>query len=105
MSDLEPGRHEAVLLPDMKARLLDRIRRATVLGATRQGHVLSPQITLALPLSIPCRLESSALSPGSTVRSGQFGRLGRGRAAERAGPPSRRLRRRTELARAPASCC
>jgi len=34
-------RHEAVLLPDMKARLVDRIRRATVLGATRQGRLLN----------------------------------------------------------------
>ena len=33
-------RHEAVLLPDLKPRLMDRIRRAAILGATRQGRLL-----------------------------------------------------------------
>jgi aminoglycoside phosphotransferase (APT) family kinase protein len=33
-------RHEAVLLPDLKPRLMDRIRRATILGAARQGRLL-----------------------------------------------------------------
>ncbi|MBY0320249.1 MAG: phosphotransferase [Reyranella sp.] len=33
-------RHEAVLLPDLKARLIDRIRRAAALGGSRQGRLL-----------------------------------------------------------------
>jgi Ser/Thr protein kinase RdoA (MazF antagonist) len=38
---LAAHRHEAALLPDLKVRLMGNIRKATILGAERQGMLLS----------------------------------------------------------------